>query len=539
MLSMFSSVRIAILAAAIPASIFISLAFHNLTRDHASSDEIVHGSLAIALLTHDPAALRHVTTSIPLLNAMSFPVNVIQDYCFSGPTILLLPVLLLSGPSIETIKALPVVMSALSIFLLFFIIQEIWGRKTAWVTTVLLALSPAFIHYSRYGLLTTEPLIAALFTAAVFFFIRGIKNDSIRLFCLSFFIAGFCLSIKLSAAAYYLSLLIVTAAAMASGRLKPPQIRGRLAGYTVCFLIGSGLFWYHNIITGGATLQPFMSSITPGALYNALVVRAHHFCSILKEKEPLMETVTFSLNSSRISMILFMIFWAACAGNLLRWMTDLRAGKADLRLPLTVLFFATTFLCSAWSPGSLRPIHLSLLYPFPQLMVALFVTQPFRHVPRSFAAGTSVVMVCIVIACQSALIIKYQRFYAAQPGNPECGIRSLITGISRLPQQRVVFLNTDTDEAAYFLSRGTVLSNRIALPANAQENTVAAWAAESLTPGACLVESRKTHLYATDDTEKLEAIRRWADGMGITLTPTLAVPGPNDLPLHTIYTLSR
>lgn len=535
---MFTSARAALLAAAIPALIFLGFSLHNLSREHANSDESAFGSLAVAMMAHDNSHLRHVTTTIPFFNGTRIPVNVMRDYTYTGATFLLLPALLITEPSLILLRVLPVLFAAMGIFLLFFIIAHIWGKRTAAATALLLSLSPTFIHYARSGLLTTEPLINALFIISLFLFLRGMKKDSTAWLCAASFAAGLCISIKFSAAAYYAGFLFAAGLAYAIGKLRVSLTPARIACYALFFLCGAGLFVYHNAVTGGSAFQGLISTSPAPVTFNeALAQRAHHFCALVKEKEPGMETVAFTLNSSRVSMVLFILFWCACAANMFEWVRSIRKGDVDLRLPLAVIFFGTVFVCSACSPGSLRPVHLSMLYPFPQLMAGLLVTRTIPRLTRKYAAPISIAVLCLFIFCQSALVLKFQRFYASQTGDQEYGIRTLIAELSRLPSRPTAFLNADTDEAVYYLSRGAVASNRIALAANAAERTVLSWADDTIIPGSYLVTSNKTSLYAVDDTDKLAAISQWVKHRGMTMRAISTIPGTDGQPLHTIYTI--
>ena len=110
-----------------------------------------------------------------------FPIMV-QDYIGAIHVYVTVPFIAIFGPSTVSVR-LPSILIGVTILLLTYgFIRTVWGERTALLATVLLAIHPSFVFWSRQGTLiasVTLALMMALFWACHKWYVRGTWQTAI------------------------------------------------------------------------------------------------------------------------------------------------------------------------------------------------------------------------------------------------------------------------------------------------------------------------------------------------------------------------
>jgi len=234
--------------------VFISFALPNLYSVGFSPDEAGPGLWGVYLLKGKD--IDYCSKVDIHLFGKKFPVNYTQAYCFALPSYLLIPFFLVFGINTLALKLLPITLSLLTLPLLYYVSKQLFNRRVALITTLLLALSPVFIHYSRIGLHTTEPMLNFFFISSIFFFIQYHHKKKNFYLYLASYLLGAGLSIKLSFASRLLGVFLVLAVFFFKGSLNyiKTKLKARqIVAAILFFCFGAFLFIYFNIATKGET----------------------------------------------------------------------------------------------------------------------------------------------------------------------------------------------------------------------------------------------------------------------------------------------
>ncbi len=481
MYSINKPIEIFLLALAL--SVFLALSTRNLRYDNANSDEVVCGSQALSLIDNNINTERSASVWMKI-GAKRLPVNNITDYCFALPAFMLLPVFRVLGTSVWSLKMLPILLALISLPMLYFVLKKIFGQPAALITVFLSVISPLYIHYNRSGLFNKETLIASLFIVSMFFYTLYKKNNNNIYLVIVSLLLGSLASIKVAAGAYYAGL---ASCAMA----KPWKMfdKKQLAAILLFFTIGSSFFIYFNAATGGSSFESITRYISgKEALLPAVTTRIQHFGTLIKEKEPVMERETFSVQSSRVSMLLFLLFWGALACNWLYYLFMAPHTPERENFFFANILYGSVFICSCFSPASFVPNHLIIMFPFPQLITALFIKNCYTAgkdlrspAISSILKYSAVAVLFAVVALKSILVNKYQSFYVSQRNGystVDARNENLVRYIGEHHLVPVRFIDTDTDELAFFISKGGMPVYKRTLPATPSREEVELWMRE-------------------------------------------------------------
>lgn len=144
--------------------LFLALAGYQLGLPGLHYDEAKEaGNNALQLLRGWPvqafrdAGLRWGDRLLPLM---------VQDYIGALNVYLAMPFLALFGVSVPALRLLPLLTAVATLLLLYVLAAEAFGRRAAAIATLLLAVNPSFVFWSRQGIFVTN-ITAALAVAAV------------------------------------------------------------------------------------------------------------------------------------------------------------------------------------------------------------------------------------------------------------------------------------------------------------------------------------------------------------------------------------
>ncbi len=148
----------------LPVLLFLLLCAHQLNLPGLHYDEAKEAGLnALQLLTGQPVtAFREAAIS---LGPWRIPLMV-QDYIGASNVLLALPFLAIGGINPVALRWLPVLTAALTLWLTWGVAARLGGRRAALAATLLLAVNPTFVFWSRQGIFVTN-LTALLFMASL------------------------------------------------------------------------------------------------------------------------------------------------------------------------------------------------------------------------------------------------------------------------------------------------------------------------------------------------------------------------------------
>ncbi|MGQ9625798.1 MAG: ArnT family glycosyltransferase [Anaerolineae bacterium] len=229
-------------------ALFLALCLYQIELPGLHYDEAREAGVpAMQLITGQPveafrgAGVRLFGAFLPLM---------VQDYIGALNVYLALPFLALFGINVFALRLMPIACAALSLLLAYCLARELFGRRVAAITYILLAVNPSFIFWSRQGIFVTFVTVP-LSLGALLCFLRWWRSGGAIYLCVGAFLLGLGLYAKLlfiwfiGAAAF--SLLILR-----WGRWRPfRQIGGQIALAFLPFVAGLSPLLLYNLQTGG------------------------------------------------------------------------------------------------------------------------------------------------------------------------------------------------------------------------------------------------------------------------------------------------
>lgn len=146
--------ELAVLAVALTA--FLLLTTHQIELPGLHTDEALEVIPAIQLLRgQEVECFKGVCIDA---FGLRLPV-MIYEYIATVNTYLAIPFFVLFGISVRTVRAMPIVQSAVAMVFLYLIARELYNRRVAMGAVLLLAVSPSYIFWSRQGVFVTSVTI--------------------------------------------------------------------------------------------------------------------------------------------------------------------------------------------------------------------------------------------------------------------------------------------------------------------------------------------------------------------------------------------
>lgn len=360
-----------------------------------------------------------------------------RDYTFALPSYMIIPFFLLFGINLLSLKLLAIFVVWLSLIMLYYALRQLFNSRVAFLTCVLLSLSATFAHFTRIENHSTEPIINFFCIGAVFFYIHYVRRKAnVFLYATALFL-GLGLNIKLSMFSRIAGLCAVILMLYRQETIRCIRATGlkTIAVALIFFIAGGFLFFHYNIQSKGGTfalvrfLLPQPEGVGHNTFKKTLNRRVEQGIAFLKED--LSKEDSFPAPAERYSWLYFgefnacrnalLIFFAvAFFYNLVNACTERDKKVLTVYLLLCVLAGSTLF-----SPGSVQMFHLSLLYPFPQLINALFIDGLASQVERSrirgwlrnCAYGVPVGAVGFLVTFNVAAMVAYHSVYLVTGGS--------------------------------------------------------------------------------------------------------------------------
>jgi hypothetical protein len=341
--------------------------------------QLIHDQ-PVELMPHDPG-LTLFGRTLPLM---------ILDYLGAVNTYLLLPVFALIGASGVTVRLFEVAIGIIIVALSHRLARAWFGASIAHVTTLLLAVNPSFIFWSRMGISVTS--VMAICSLGSLLALTYWKRRGGRYWLV---IAGVLLGIGLWAKFLFLWWLMALAAVYFLLELRrwwPTRnklARGEVLGLSlgawtsggIAFLIGAGPLIYFNVLTGKTVenISNALKAPTDHGINNLNVL--DNFRAALDQFRIFLDGSYFwyngEIHSNPWAVRIFIMSLAVVGLLIWRW------PRAEQRRTLAVLILMTALIAqSAFTVSGIWATHDFILVPFPQLIVALAAFGLWHLVPN-------------------------------------------------------------------------------------------------------------------------------------------------------------
>jgi 4-amino-4-deoxy-L-arabinose transferase-like glycosyltransferase len=380
--------------------LYLGLALFNINYPGLDTDEAFNGVVSNNILRDvSDIANAQCLQSYVSISGKIIPVMAAQ---YSGPIIpyLARPFIALFGPGAFALRLCGILILAILLLFIYRLAGVWFGRRVGLLAALLTATNLSFVQYSRVGMFRVEIFVMAFFWIGLYLLIRYSQGKNFFFFCLGCLSLGlgFCTKITFL---YYLVGLVP--AYLILGR-KLNLLRGFNFKKTLLsifsFCLGSFFIIIYNFKQPGITFKQLFFALTDikatgqntigmpannlNYLYN-LSVRISDLSGLLKgdlftrwdwgvtRSSTLEKFLPAAAGLAVIAML-----WGLFAALFLPGLSQLiRRRLLFLYTVYLALFFATPFTLSSFNQG-----HLLIIFPFPQVILALFLVYLGRGIKR-------------------------------------------------------------------------------------------------------------------------------------------------------------
>ena len=349
----------------------------------------------------------------------------VVDYIGATNVVLALPFLAIGGVDVVALRLLPVVLSALTLLLVYWLARELYNTRVALIAFLLLAVNPSFIFWSRQGIFVTSTIIPISMGAALC--LTGwYRRKSRPCLWLGMFLLGLGLYTKFIFLWFIAALAVVfvlfegkrLVIAVRQGRMASlpyPLGRAEIAGSILAFSAGILPLILYNLQTGG----------TFGVIGKNLTTSYYgtNNLAFLQNLETRLGQVQSVLSGSHfwyLGGIFENPLWpyAALAALLVTVVTVALVARDEIRraaLPWTI--WGVILLASCFTVSALWPTHYAILIPWPPLALAVSVDLVWRHSrTRRWIGWLALLVVALVGVLDVRVDIAYHQALAQSGG---------------------------------------------------------------------------------------------------------------------------
>jgi 4-amino-4-deoxy-L-arabinose transferase-like glycosyltransferase len=305
-----------------------------------------------------------------------FPIMV-TDYIGALNVYLLLPAFALLGSTVFALRLVPVLFAALTLLLTYWLARELFGRRVAILTALLLAVNPSFIFWSRQGVFVTS-ITATIAVASLLCWLHWHRERRAGYLYGGAFLFGFGLYVKLLflwvVVALVATVLLFRLPSLRKGiRLRRALHRLQVRHWIVAlvfFLLGILPLIIYNIQTEG-TLRTLIDNLTSTYYGGSNLAFAENLATRLEQFKVVLNGGHLWYLGGIYANDLYPLFFIG-AGLISVLLVVLKARREWRRVtfPFLMLFFV--LLASCFTVSDLWFTHYSILVPF--LPMAIVVT---------------------------------------------------------------------------------------------------------------------------------------------------------------------
>lgn len=317
-----------------------------------------------------------------------FPLMV-TDYIGALNVYLLWPSFALLGISVFVLRVVPVLFAATTLLLTYLLARQLFGRRVAALTGLLLAVNPSFIFWSRQGIFVTS-ITATIGMAALLCWLHWYRRQQPGYLYAGAFLFGLGLYAKL------LFLWVIVALAATFVLFKIPDlakdIRSQLRGWQcrhwigalAFFLVGISPLIVYNAQTRG-TLQTLTENLTSTYYGGSNLAFTENLLTRLEQFQVVLNGGHLWYLGGIFANKLYPVVFVG-AGLLGLFVVILRARHQWRRLAFPYLMLAFMLLASCFTVSALWFTHYSILVPFLPMAVVVSTDLLARTITPSASA---------------------------------------------------------------------------------------------------------------------------------------------------------
>ena len=141
---------------ALALALFFALAFHQITLPGPHTDEALEILPAVQLLGGQEVEC-YKDVCINILG-LDLPV-MIYEYIATVNTYMVIPFFALFGVNVPALRAMPIVQGAVAMVFLYLLARELYNRRVAVLSVLMVAVSPSYVFWGRQGVFVTSVTI--------------------------------------------------------------------------------------------------------------------------------------------------------------------------------------------------------------------------------------------------------------------------------------------------------------------------------------------------------------------------------------------
>jgi hypothetical protein len=459
--------------AAVPAAVFLCATVANLRLPGIQYDEVYYVPPAAALIKNQLDA-DYVMLDPSVIHLFGKPLPLMFNYYTSFfRTYLTLPVFALFGINVETIRGSSIALGVVSlIFFIAFARRLTRSSAIAFAAGLLLALDASFIAYVRNDFAVIATMMA-LKGVALWALLRWWQESDAKHLYLGVFFIG--VGITDRASFLWIPMAIGATLILIYRKCLADEIGRRLDSTKKIFLacvsfgIGASVFLAFNIATRGGTFTPMAGSFgeTSGGANNfALLENFYLRLQMLTEVlgggyfnhfiagEKAYQTTAWNFSGSPLSWLVplaFVYFFIKMIAVRFDWFTRNTIAKIEQKpLFFIVSMIFVLLVLSCFTPTLHRGHQLLMLYPFPHLLVAIFVFDTVHLIAEKMKTRniTTTNVVCFIFvlmisAASARQVFAYHDMIKETGGRGAWSdaIYEIVEEVDRHPQRAVVCMD--------------------------------------------------------------------------------------------------
>lgn len=445
------------LIAAVSLSLFLALSLYQLHLPGLHYDEALDILPSIQLLLHKP--LEPFRGAAITVGNLSFPL-MIYDYLGTLNTYLIIPFFALLGIETSSLRLMPILLAALTILSTYLVADEMFDKKTAVLASLLLAVNPSFIFWSRQGVYVTS-LLTLLTTSSLLAFLRWHRYKKARYLYLGCFLSGLGLFAKFSFLWFLAGITVAGLLIQGPKLVKAVRNRGRFSLtatqglVALLFLaLGSWPLILFNFQTRGTVeiIRKYLFTSYLGV--NNLAFGAN-FAARLEQFTALLRGAQFWYLGDVLSNSLYPpLFALVTLSTIPLFRRERRWGKKSLFL---MILMAVMLPLSAFTPTGLKLAHYVIFLPFPQLLLAASFTLWMCQEPKRLFLPLALLLASLLILLDLRVDLGYHQALRRTGGLN--GHTAAIYDLASYLEGRgepTVAMDWGIRNNVYFLTRGEV-----------------------------------------------------------------------------------
>lgn len=373
--------------------IFLTLALPNLNYPGISIDEAGDGIVSNYILKDSSICYRGlmITNYYIILFNRIFPI-MSGTYVGSVFSYLILPFSLIFGLNVISLRITPIFFSTCTIFFIYLFCRKVFNGRIAFLSSLLTAVNLVFVQHSRVGLYGEQIFIIFFFWAGLFFLAKYSEKKRDLYLYLSLYFWGLGFSAKIIFLWYAVGLIVAyTILRRKLSLLTSLKMKQSIIAVT-SFCLGAIFVILYNIrnpwitvkiLVHSLLVEPFKwssSEVLPPMQVNNLAystnlkIRIHHLIMLLRENIadktdwgiirtcPIERIFFIILNLALISFISVLIFTLFSKSRPMKY-----------RILFFYIVYITVMALTPFTTSGFNPVHVVMLLPFPQIVMALFL----------------------------------------------------------------------------------------------------------------------------------------------------------------------